>query len=114
MSEVVEFETDLFVGKMQACFKLEPKDMCPRARELMAGKKRLIWVSLQVGGGALCVLCVPCCRLPLVLPVPFELPWSVHTSLLNLTSSTHQNPTKTQPIQPKPNRNPTDIQSRAA
>jgi len=53
MSEVVEFETDLFRGVMRVCFRLDEGDMCARAAQLLAGKKRLIWMSIQVWGSGL-------------------------------------------------------------
>lgn len=42
------FETQLFKGKMQVVFKLPPDLQAEGAANLLHGKKRQIWVMLQV------------------------------------------------------------------
>jgi hypothetical protein len=48
MSAPVEFETEHFKGRIQVLFKRPPGLQAATAEELLRGKKRQIWVALQV------------------------------------------------------------------
>lgn len=43
-----DFETDLFVGRMHAVFRLPAEHMAPGPAAALAGKKRLVWFCFQV------------------------------------------------------------------
>lgn len=47
LGQPTEFETDLWSGKMQVVFKVPEEQQAPEVTELLAGKKRQMWVMIQ-------------------------------------------------------------------
>lgn len=47
LGETVEFETDLFVGRMRVVFRVPPAQQDAYAAGLLAGKRRRMWVMVQ-------------------------------------------------------------------
>ncbi|KAI8474339.1 MAG: hypothetical protein J3K34DRAFT_518288 [Monoraphidium minutum] len=47
LGETVEFETDLFVGRMKVVFRMPHEQQAAEVAEMLAGKKRQMWVMIQ-------------------------------------------------------------------
>ncbi len=48
LSAQTEFETDLFQGRLRVVFKMPEGQQAPEAAAMLAGKKRQMWVMIQV------------------------------------------------------------------
>jgi len=48
LSMETEFETDLFQGRMRVVFRVPPEEQAEAAAALLEGKKRQMWVMIQV------------------------------------------------------------------